>query len=496
MVNGVRLAVSADRKPLTQMRTMEYEPVIGLEVHVQLKTKTKIFCGCSTEFGQGPNTQVCPVCLGMPGSLPVLNKTVLEFAIKVGLALNCAVQEFTRFDRKHYYYPDLPKNFQISQYDLPVSKDGFIEIEIDGAIRRIGITRAHLEEDAGKLIHEGNATIVDYNRTGIPLLEIVSEPDITSPQEAYEYLTALKSALEYLDVSDCDMEKGSLRCDANISIRPKGTIPFGTKTELKNMNSFKGVRDALQYEITRQSEVVHSGEKIIQQTLLWDEKKEETVAMRTKEEAKDYRYFPEPDLPPFIIKPEVIERIKESIPELPRQKRLRFMKEYGLGEYDARQLVYSKKVSIFAEDCLKLFPLPDKKLVANWLIGPLMQEANARNVTIVDLGITASGLLQLLGYVSRDAISNLTAKQVLIEMIETKQWAQQIIESKNLAQISDTSALDVAAAIVIQENAKSVVDYKAGKENAIMFLVGQVMKKTGGKANPKVVQEILKNKLA
>ncbi len=475
---------------------MEYEPVIGLEVHVQLKTRTKIFCGCSTLFGQPPNTQVCPVCLGMPGSLPVLNRTVLEFAIKVGLALQCEVQGFTKFDRKHYYYPDLPKNFQISQYDLPVSKNGTIEIELDGKIKRIGITRAHLEEDAGKLIHEGNLSLVDYNRTGVPLLEIVSEPDIASPQEAYEYLTALKSVLEYLDVSDCDMEKGSLRCDANVSVRPCGTTPFGTKTELKNMNSFKGVRDALAYEIERQIDVLHSGEKIVQQTLLWDEKNARTVAMRSKEEAKDYRYFPEPDLPPFMLSSELIDRIRSTIPELPRQKRMRFMREYGLSEYDAKQLVCEKKVSVFAEDCLKSYPQEDKKLVANWLIGPLMQEANARNMSLADLGVTAQGLVQLLGYVSSDAISNLTAKQVLVDMIETKQSAQAIIESKKLAQISDVSALDAAADAVIRENEKSVADYKAGKGNAIMFLVGQVMKKTGGKANPKVVQEILKNKLS
>ncbi len=480
------------RKP----KTMEYEPVIGLEVHVQLKTRTKIFCGCSTLFGQPPNTQVCPVCLGMPGSLPVLNRTVLEFAIKVGLALQCEVQGFTKFDRKHYYYPDLPKNFQISQYDLPVSKNGTIEIELDGKIKRIGITRAHLEEDAGKLIHEGNLSLVDYNRTGVPLLEIVSEPDIASPQEAYEYLTALKSVLEYLDVSDCDMEKGSLRCDANVSVRPCGTTPFGTKTELKNMNSFKGVRDALAYEIERQIDVLHSGEKIVQQTLLWDEKNARTVAMRSKEEAKDYRYFPEPDLPPFMLSSELIDRIRSTIPELPRQKRMRFMREYGLSEYDAKQLVCEKKVSVFAEDCLKSYPQEDKKLVANWLIGPLMQEANARNMSLADLGVTAQGLVQLLGYVSSDAISNLTAKQVLVDMIETKQSAQAIIESKKLAQISDVSALDAAADAVIRENEKSVADYKAGKGNAIMFLVGQVMKKTGGKANPKVVQEILKNKLS
>src|SRR3989338_7111621 len=286
---------------------MDYETVIGLEVHLHLKTRSKAFCGCSTEFGQTPNSQVCPVCLGLPGSLPVLNRQALEYAIKAGIALNCGVQEFTKFDRKHYYYPDLPKNYQISQYDLPISRGGHLDIEIEGRAKRIGITRAHLEEDAGKLLHKGEASLVDLNRAGIPLLEIVSEPEINSPQEAYEYLAALKSILEYLEVSDCDMEKGSLRCDANISLRPQGTSGLGTKAELKNMNSFKAVRDALSYEVERQAGLLNRGEKIIQETRLWDVKELRTVSMRGKEEAKDYRYFPEPDLPPFLISRELIE---------------------------------------------------------------------------------------------------------------------------------------------------------------------------------------------
>ncbi|MDD5653845.1 MAG: Asp-tRNA(Asn)/Glu-tRNA(Gln) amidotransferase subunit GatB, partial [Candidatus Omnitrophica bacterium] len=323
---------------------MTYEAVIGLEVHVHLRTKSKAFCGCSTEFGSPPNTQTCPVCLGFPGSLPVLNKQALDFAILTGLALNCRVNEFTKFDRKNYFYPDLPKNYQISQFDLPVCLDGFLDIEVDGKIKRINIKRVHLEEDAGKLIHKENKSLVDFNRCGIPLLEIVSQPDMNSAQEAYEYLTLLKSTLEYLNISDCDMEKGSLRCDANISIREKGQAGLGTKTELKNMNSFKGVKDALEYEIKRQSEAVENGEKIIQDTRLWDVDKGKTFSMRSKEEAKDYRYFPEPDLPPFIISKEKEAEIKKTIPELPREKLARFMRDYSLSAYDAKILVDTREV--------------------------------------------------------------------------------------------------------------------------------------------------------
>jgi len=477
---------------------MEYEPVIGLEVHIHLKTKTKAFCGCSTEFGKSPNAQTCPVCLGFPGSLPVLNKVALEYAIMVGLALGCQVQEYTKFDRKHYYYPDLPKNFQISQYDLPVSKDGFLDIYLEGGSKRIRIKRAHLEEDAGKLIHETEVTLVDFNRAGVALLEIVSEPDINSPLEAYEYLTSLKSIIEYLGVSDCDMEKGSLRCDANISMRPKGTSGLGTKAELKNMNSFKGVRDALEYEIERQTELLNDGKPVIQETRLWDAKELKTFSMRTKEEAKDYRYFPEPDLPPFIISKGTIDEMRKTIPELPREKMLRFMKEYGLNEYDARQLTSSQENADFTERCFRKYPDKNKKPVANWLIGPVTSLASAANLTIATLNIPGGEdeLVKLIKLAEAGIISQLVAKDVLQESTAGLKISSAIIQEKNLFQISDTGVLDAAIGEAIQENPKSVESYKSGKENAVMFLVGQVMRKTGGKANPKLVQEMLKRRLS
>jgi len=473
-----------------------YEPVIGLEVHVQLGTRTKAFCGCSTEFGAKPNSHVCPVCLGLPGTLPVLNKTAFNFAIKVGLALNCRVQEYTKFDRKHYYYPDLPKNYQISQYDLPVAKGGFLEIELEGSLIRIGITRVHLEEDAGKLIHKPDASLVDLNRAGIPLLEVVSEPDIHSASEAYEYLSSLKSIIKYLDVSDCDMEKGSLRCDANISIRPKGQTQLGVKTELKNMNSFKGVKDALEFEIQRQGSVLEAGGSIIQETRLWDAQEGKTYIMRTKEEAKDYRYFPEPDLPPYIVTKEQIEESAKSIPELPQQKSLRFQQEYGLLKYDAGILVSDKQDGSYAEECLKNYPGANKKLIVNWLIGPLLSVANTRGKRIWELGVSPAGLIELTGYLDRREISNLTAKTVLTEMIETKKAPSVIIKEKNLLQISDTASLETVVADVLKENADVAQEYRGGKCSALMFLVGQAMKKSNGKANPKLMQELLKRRLA
>ncbi|MDD5655498.1 MAG: Asp-tRNA(Asn)/Glu-tRNA(Gln) amidotransferase subunit GatB, partial [Candidatus Omnitrophica bacterium] len=346
---------------------MNYEAVIGLEVHVQLKTKSKAFCGCSTEFGREPNSNVCPVCLGFPGSLPVLNKQALDYARMVAAGLNCQIQEFTKFDRKNYFYPDLPKNYQISQYDLPLSLKGFVDIRSGGALKRVGITRVHLEEDAGKLIHEGKASLVDFNRAGIPLLEIVSEPDMNSPEEAYEYLTALKSIVQYIGASDCDMEKGFLRCDANISLREKGEKKLGTKTELKNMNSFKGVKDALAFEIKRQEKVLSAGEKIIQETLLWDADAQRTRSMRVKEEAQDYRYFPEPDLPSFVITPDEIEKIKQSLPELPARRQQRFEETYKFSGLDAALLICSKDVADFFEECVKSYNNP--KSVLNWVTG-------------------------------------------------------------------------------------------------------------------------------
>jgi len=472
-----------------------YEAVIGLEVHLHLATRSKAFCSCSTEFGNEPNSQVCPVCLGFPGSLPVLNRTALDYAVKVGLALNCGIQEHTKFDRKNYFYPDLPKNYQISQYDLPLARNGFLDITLKDKIKRIGIRRVHLEEDAGKLIHRENSSVVDFNRTGIPLLEIVSEPDINSAEEAHTYLTELKSILEYLEVSDCDMEKGSLRCDANISLRRRGAKELGTKIELKNMNSFKAVKDALSFEVRRQGALLEAGEVLVQETRLWDEKKGETASMRSKEEAQDYRYFPDPDLPLFVISKEKIEEIKRSIPELPAKKLERFMKDYGLSRYDAKILVASKKDAEFAGRVLDNCPAKYKKTMVNFLNGPVRSEINNRNSALGALGITAGDLIELVRYWADGEISNLAASAVLTEMIDSGKSAGAIITEKNLIQISDTTALNVQVEAVIKENSKSAQDYRLGKSSALMFLVGQVMKKTGGKANPKVVQEILKEKL-
>ncbi|MDD5097580.1 MAG: Asp-tRNA(Asn)/Glu-tRNA(Gln) amidotransferase subunit GatB [Candidatus Omnitrophica bacterium] len=474
---------------------MKYQTVIGLEVHLQLKTKTKAFCGCAIDFGKTPNSSCCPVCLGFPGSLPVYNKQALNSAIKVALALDCQIQEHTKFDRKNYFYPDLPKNYQISQFDLPLSKNGFLNIVAGQNLKRIGITRVHLEEDAGKLIHETEASLIDFNRTGIPLLEIVSEPEISSPQEAFDYLTSLKSIIEYLDVSDCDMEKGSLRCDANISLRPEGVQELGVKTELKNMNSFKGVKDALTFEITRQTELLVNQIPMSQETRLWDAEKGITVAMRSKEGAKDYRYFPDPDLTVFIIGQDQIDKIKQLLPELPQDKLKRFRVDYGLNEYDARILVNSKKDSEFAEDCLKQYPEKDKKNMVNWLIGPLMSEAHTRKIDLHATGIDISDLINLIGFVNRQEISHLSAKSVLTQILDTQKSAQQLIKENNLRQISDSGELEQIILTVIQENAKSVNDFKEGKINALMYLVGQVMKKSSGKANPKTVQELIRRRL-
>jgi aspartyl-tRNA(Asn)/glutamyl-tRNA(Gln) amidotransferase subunit B len=474
---------------------VEYQTVIGLEVHLQLNTKTKAFCGCSTDFGKDPNSNVCPVCLGLPGSLPVYNREALNFAIKLALAFDCQIQEHTKFDRKNYFYPDLPKNYQISQFDLPLSRNGHLNIYSQDGIKRIGITRIHLEEDAGKLIHESEASLVDFNRTGIPLLEIVSEPDLNSPQEAFDYLTSLKNIIEYLDVSDCDMEKGSLRCDANISLRPAGIKELGIKTELKNMNSFKGVKDALTFEVTRQTQLLETNVKMIQETRLWDAENGRTVSMRTKEGAKDYRYFPDPDLTVFIIDQAAVSEIKAKLPELPCEKMGRLIKEYGLTEYDAKILVSSKKDAEFAENCIRDYPGKDKKEIVNWLIGPLLSEANLRNIQLHELKLQRQELINLVGFVQRQEISHLSAKGVLNQLIDSSKSAEDLIREGNLAQISDTQALNGIIETVIRENEKSVNDFKSGKINALMYLVGQVMKKSSGKANPKIVGELISRRL-
>lgn len=474
---------------------MIYQTVIGLEVHLQLKTKTKAFCSCAIDFGQAPNTSCCPVCLGFPGTLPVYNQEALNSAIKVALAFNCQIQEHTKFDRKNYYYPDLPKGYQISQYDLPLSKNGFLDIAVDRISKRIGITRIHLEEDAGKLIHEDGISLVDFNRSGIPLLEIVSEPDLNAPQEAFDYLTNLKSILEYLDVSDCDMEKGSLRCDANISLRPVGAKELGVKAELKNMNSFKGVKDALTYEVKRQTDLLDAGQNMQQDTRLWDAQKGITVSMRSKEGAKDYRYFPDPDLTVFIIDAPMIAQIKTQLPELPQEKMQRFIRNYALSEYDAKILVNSKKDANFCEECINTYPGKEKKSIVNWLIGPLLAEANLRKLKLHELGIDYKELINLVGFVDRKEISFLSAKTVLTQMLDSKKSAQTLITEGNLLQISNTNELEQIIQTVITENEKSVTDFKAGKTNALMFLVGQVMKKSDGKANPKVVGELIQRRL-
>jgi aspartyl-tRNA(Asn)/glutamyl-tRNA(Gln) amidotransferase subunit B len=475
---------------------MKYETVIGLEVHLQLNTKTKAFCGCAIDFGKAPNSCVCPVCLGFPGTLPVYNKEALNSAIKVALALGCQVQEHTKFDRKNYFYPDLPKNYQISQFDLPLSRHGYLDIFSQDKPKRIGITRVHLEEDAGKLIHEADASLVDFNRAGIPLLEIVSEPDLSSPQDAFDYLTSLKNIIEYLDVSDCDMEKGSLRCDANISLRPEGTKELGVKTEIKNMNSFKGVKDALAFEIVRQTELLQTNQKMVQETRLWDTENGVTVAMRTKEGSKDYRYFSDPDLAVFIIDQAMISQLKALLPELPQEKMRRWMKDYLLSEYDAKILVSSKKNALFAEACIQSYPEKDKKEMVNWLIGPLLAEANSRKITLHELKLDKDELISLIGFVQRQAISYLSAKSVLTQMIDSQKSAKTLIKDNNLLQISDADALGQVITEVIQENKKSVDDFKAGKINALMYLVGQVMKKSSGKANPKVVGELIRRRIS
>ena len=473
-----------------------YETVIGLEAHVQLATRTKVFCGCSTAFGAPANTQVCPVCLGLPGVLPVLNKKAFEYAIKVAIALDCDIQKTVKFDRKNYYYPDLPKNYQISQYDMPIAYGGRIAVDAEaGVTRDIGITRVHMEEDAGKLLHDELRpySYVDLNRTGTPLLEIVSEPDIRSPEEAHAYLTTLKQIVKYLEVSDCNMEEGSLRCDANISLRKKGQIRLGSKVEIKNLNSFKSVREALIVEQLRQEEILAAGGEVVQETRLWDEKKNTTVSMRTKEEAQDYRYFPEPDLVPFEVRAALIEDTRATIPELPRKKKERFKERYALDAQDIEVLVSEKDLADFFEQTVA--ECDDPRAVCNWVKGEIMMHINERNTDVSGLRLKAADLARLIAMTKDGIISGLAAKDVLAFCIDTGKDPGTVVKEKGLEQVSDESELEKVAAEVVAENERSANDYRNGKDNALSFLVGQVMKKTKGKANPKIASEILKKKL-
>jgi len=476
----------------------QFETVIGLEVHVELKTRSKIFCDSTTEFGGDPNTHVCPVCLGLPGVLPVVNKTVVEYAVRAALALNCKIASFSKFDRKNYYYPDMPKNYQISQYDLPIAECGHLEIDIDGVTKRIGITRLHMEEDTGKLVHQGTITttpfsLVDYNRAGVPLIEIVSEPDLRSPEEAREYLDKLKAIIQYTGVSDCKMEEGSLRCDANVSIRPLGSRELGTKTEIKNMNSFKALQKALAYEIERQTEVLEEGGRIVQETRTWDEGKGVTLSMRSKEQAQDYRYLPDPDLVPLVIEREWVEDIHRSLPELPDARKERYVKEYGLPRYDAGVLTNTKELADYFEACVTDYPNP--KAVSNWVMGDLSRLLNANNRDITDCPIKPKQLASMLQLMDKGTISGKIAKTVFEEMFATGKDAETIVKEKGLVQISDEGAIASVVDEILANNPKSVEDYRDGKEKALGFLVGQVMKATRGKANPELVNKLLKEKL-
>lgn len=474
--------------------TTEYEPVIGLEVHAQLLTESKIFCSCSAKFGGKPNTQVCPICLGMPGILPVLNKKALEFAIRAALALNCRISHTSRFARKNYFYPDLPKGYQISQYEEPLSTNGWLEIELNGSTKRIRIKRIHLEEDAGKLIHEysRDSSYVDLNRAGVPLIEIVSEPDIASPEEAVTYLKKLRSILIYIGVCDGNMEEGSLRCDANVSVRPKGKEELGTKAEIKNLNSFRFIQRALEYEIRRQVSTIESGKRIVQETRLFDSARGVTFPMRSKEEAHDYRYFPDPDLLPIVVDEDWIQEIRNSLPELPNARKNRFVDEYKIPPYDADILTASKEIADYFEECLKYYNKP--KTLSNWIMTEVMRELKGEE-GIREFPITPEKLSELLRLIDDGIISGKIGKDVFIEMVSTGKRAGEIIAEKNIKQISDISQIETIISEIIQKNPDEASRYRAGQEKLLGFFVGETMKATRGKANPKLVNEILRKKL-
>ncbi len=476
----------------------KYEAVIGLEVHLQLFTRTKIFCSCSTHFGDPPNSNVCPVCLGMPGALPVLNQEAVTMAMKAAMALNCAINPQSRFARKNYFYPDLPKGYQISQYDEPLASDGWIEIEVENVRKRIGITRVHMEEDAGKSLHEGfpdsdRNSYIDLNRSGVPLIEIVSEPDLRTPDEAFEYVTRLKTLLLYLDVSNCNMEEGSLRCDANVSVRLAGATEFGVKTEVKNLNSFRFLHKALAYEIDRQVEVLEDGGTIHQETRLWDSREQRTYGMRSKEFAHDYRYFPEPDLLPLVITDEWKAQVRASLPELPDARRQRLIHDYALPEYDAGQLTLSRPLADYFEAVAKASGEP--KLAANWVLSELSYLLNEANREIIESPVNAANLAELLRMIASGSVSGKMGKEILAEMFTSGKTAAEVVKEKGLAQISDADQLASVAREIIAANPKQVEQYRGGKTATLGWLVGQVMKATRGQANPQMVQEALKKEL-
>ena len=476
---------------------MEYEAVIGLEVHAQLLTGSKIFCSCSAAFGAEPNTHTCPVCTGMPGSLPVLNRKAVEFAVRMALATNCEVAPFSLFARKNYFYPDLPKGYQISQYELPLAVNGSVEIPTaDNGKKRVGITRIHMEEDAGKLFHDEAKpfSYVDFNRTGVPLLEIVSEPDLRTPQEAADYLRVLRAILQYLEICDGNMEEGSLRCDANVSIRPAGSQTLGTRTEVKNMNSFRHVERALAYEIERQQKVLEGGEVVVQETRLWDPQKGVTESMRGKEEAHDYRYFPDPDLVPLAVSPEWIEEINKGLPELPLQRKERFVKDYQIPAYDAGVITSSKTLADYYEECVRLFAEP--KQVANWIMGDLLRLLKDDDREVEACPLTPEQLAAMLDLIKDGTISGKIAKTVFEEMYKTGKGAEEIVREQGLVQITDEDALTKTVEEVLQDHPNEVEAYKGGKDKVFGFFVGQVMKATQGKANPQLVNQILKKKLS
>ena len=480
---------------------MNYETIIGLEVHAQLLTKSKMYCRCSADYASAPpNTHVCPVCLGMPGVLPVINKQAVEYTIMTALALNCTISEYTKFDRKNYPYPDLMKGYQISQYDAPISHNGWLTIEIDGQTKKAGITRVHLEEDVAKMIHytsNGESySLVDVNRAGAPLMEIVGEPDLRSPEEARQYLIKLRTILQFLGVSTGNMEEGSFRCDANISIRPEGSPKSLAKVEVNNMNSFKAVYHAMEYEAKRQRKVAEEGKKLVQETMGWVEEEGKTISQRSKEYAHDYRYFPEPDLPPLILSREWVEKIKAKLPELPEARRDRFMTEYSLPLYDASLLTSSKALADYFEECYKGNKELPPKEVGNWILGEVSRIMNASNIDIDEFRkkVSPDQLCQLIKY-SQAIINVATAKSVLGEMYATAKEAAKVIEEKGLKQISDTDAIEAEIVATIKNNPQALADYKAGKAQALKFLVGQVMKATKGRANPQLVNELLKKRL-